>query len=90
MKKSDLSSHVATRASLSRASADSVVDIVFTAIGDALAGGETVTIAGFGTFSARTRPARQGRHPKTGEPITIRASRRPSFKAAKALREALG
>ena len=90
MKRSDLSSHVATRASLSRAAADSVVDIVFTAIGDALAGGETVSIAGFGTFSTKSRPARQGRHPKTGEPITIRASRRPSFKAAKALREALG
>ena len=90
MKRSDLSSHVATQASLSRAAADSVVDVVFTTIGDALARGETVTIAGFGTFSTKSRPSRQGRHSKTGEPIIIRASRRPSFKAAKALREALG
>ena len=90
MKKSDFSSQFAAEASLSKTAADSVVDIVLATIGVALADGETVSITGFGTFSTRTRPARQGRHPRTGEPIAIRASRVPAFKAAKALREALG
>ena len=67
-----------------------MVDVVFTAIGDALTGGETVAIVGFGTSSTKTRPAHEGRHPTTGEPITIRALRRHSFKAAMATREAVG
>lgn len=50
MKKSDISSHVATQASLSKATADRAVDAVFEAIGDALAREESVTIVGFGTF----------------------------------------
>ena len=89
MKKSDLSSHVASQASLSKAAADNVVNTVFSAITDALAKGETVTIAGFGTFTTKSRTARQGRNPRTGESIAIPASTVPSFKAAKALRDAV-
>ena len=89
MRKSDLSSQVAAQASLTRAVADSVVNAVFSAISDALARGETVTIAGFGTFSTKSRPARQGRHPRTGEPIAIAATRAPAFKASKTLRDTL-
>ena len=89
MKKSDLSSHVATQASLSKAAADSAVTAVFAAISDALAREETVTIAGFGTFSTKRRSARQGRNPRTGESITIAASIVPSFKAGKTLRDAV-
>ena len=89
MKKSDLSSHVAGQASLSKAAADNVVNTVFSAITDALAKGETVAIAGFGTFTTKLRAARQGRNPRTGESIAIPASTVPSFKAAKALRDAV-
>lgn len=89
MKKSDLAAHVATQASLSKAVADGVVNAVFTAISDALAQEEAVTIAGFGTFSTKRRPARQGRNPRTGESITIAASKIPSFKAGKTLRDAV-
>ena len=89
MKKSDLSSHVASQASLSKAAADNVVNTVFSAITDALAKGETVAIAGFGTFTTKSRAARQGRNPRTGESIEIPASTVPSFKAAKALRDAV-
>ena len=90
MKKSDISSHVAAQASLSKAAADSAVNAVFSSISDALAREETVTIAGFGTFSTKRRPARQGRNPRTGESITIAASKVPSFKAGKNLRDTVG
>ena len=89
MKKSDLSSHVASQASLSKAAADNVVNTVFSAIADALAKGEAVAIAGFGTFTTKSRAAREGRNPRTGETIAIPASTVPSFKAAKALRDAV-
>lgn len=89
MKKSDISSHVADQASLSKADADSAVNAVFSAIRDALAQEDTVSIAGFGAFSVKRRPARQGRNPRTGENITIAASKVPSFKAGKSLRDAV-
>ena len=89
MKKSDLSSHVATEASLSTAQASGVVDAVFSAIADALTRDESVTIPGFGTFTTKIRGARQGRNPRTGESIAIAASKSPSFKAGKTLRDAM-
>ena len=89
MNKSDIVSRVAAQSSLSRAAADSVVNAVFTAIGDGLTQDEAVAIAGFGTFSIKQRPARSGRNPRTGEPITIAASSVPAFKASKALRDAV-
>ena len=89
MTKSELSARVAAQASLSTAAADRAVSAVFSAIGDALADGETVTLTGFGTFSTKRREARQGRNPRTGESITIAASNVPSFKAGKLLRDAV-
>ena len=89
MNKSELSSRVASDASLSNASVHSVVDAVFAVIADALARGESVNIAGFGTFTTRARAARQGRYPRTGEPLTIAATKAPAFKAGKTLRDAL-
>ena len=90
MKKSDLSALVAGEASLSKADAESAVNAMLGSIGDALAKGETVSIARFGTFSVKDRPARQGRNPRTGESIAIAASKVPSFKAGKELRETVG
>ena len=89
MTKSDLSSHVATEASLSKAQASAVVDTVFSAISDALTRDESVAIPGFGAFTTTHRAARQGRNPRTGESIAIAASKAPSFKAGKALRDAV-
>lgn len=89
MKKSELAAHVATRASLSKASAEAAVNAVFQAMTDALAKEDTVAIAGFGTFTTKRRPARQGRNPRTGESITIAASRVASFKAGKSLKDAV-
>ena len=87
MNKAELASHVAAETSVPKAKADSVVNAVFAAIGEALARGEKVTIAGFGSFGTRSRSARQGRNPATGESIAIPASTAPSFKAGKALRD---
>lgn len=89
MNKADLIAHVAAETSVTRATADRLVGAVFSAIGDALAHDEPVTIAGFGKFTTRSRAARRGRNPLTGEPVDIAASKAPSFKAAKALRDAV-
>ena len=89
MRKSDLVSDVAERASLSKAEAQGGVNALIDAVRDALARGERVSITGFGTFEARSRPARRGRNPRTGESIVIAASKTPSFRAGKALRDAL-
>ena len=63
------------------------VDGVFSGIGDALAIGEEVRIAGFGTFGTRSRPARTGRNPRTREAVSISAPTSPTFKAGKALKD---
>ena len=68
MNKSELLSRAAA-ASMFRTEADTAVSAMFSAIADALAAGETVAIAGFGTFTMRQRSARNGRNPRTGEAI---------------------
>ena len=82
-------SRVANRVSLSKSEASAAVDGVLDAIQDALANGDKVALAGFGTFSVRNRPARTGRNPQTGESIEIAASKSPAFKAGKTLRDAV-
>ena len=89
MKKSDIASRVAGRTGLGRSAAESAVDAVLEAVAEALAREETVRLAGFGTFSTRRRSARTGRNPRTGEPVEIAASKSPSFKAGKRLRDAV-
>ena len=89
MKKLDIAGRVADRTGLNRSVAGNAVDAVFEAMGEALANGEEVRIVGFGNFSTRTRPARTGRNPRTGEAISISASQSPSFKAGKALGDAV-
>ena len=82
-------SRVASRVSLSKSEASAAVDGVLDAIQDALANGDKVALAGFGTFSVRSRPARTGRNPQTGESIEIAASKFAAFKAGKTLRDAV-
>ena len=82
MKKSDILNRIASEALVTKLAADAAFNVVFSSIGEALARGESVTIAGFGTFSAKRRPARTGRNPRTGEPIAIgRRTRCPSRQA---------
>lgn len=89
MNKADVAERLAQRTGMSKAVARDAVDGIFAAIGGALAGGEVVQIAGFGTFGTRSRPARIGRNPRTGEAVSIAASTSPTFKAGKTLKDAV-
>lgn len=89
MTKADLIVAVAETAGIERKQADKAVAAVFDEIKKALIKGDKVQIIGFGTFENRTRSARKGRNPRTGEEIDIPASKLPSFKAGKGLKEAV-
>ena len=89
MNKAELVSHIAADTFSTKADAERIVGAVFSAIADALTRDEAVAIAGFGNFSVSSRAARQGRNPRTGEPVAVPASKVPSFKPAKALRVAV-
>ena len=89
MNKSDIAGRVAGRAGVGKSAAGDAVDAVFEAIAEALARGEDVRIVGFGTFGTRSRPARTGRNPRTGESLNIAASTAPTFKPGKPLRDAV-
>ena len=89
MNKSELAGRLADRMALSKSAATGAVDAVCETIREALAQGEEVRIAGFGTFTTRSRPARSGRNPRTGESVSIPASKAPVFKAGKTLRIAV-
>ena len=89
MNKREMADRLAVGTGLNKAAARDAVDGVFEAIGEALATGDEVRIAGFGTFSVKSRPARTGRNPRTGEPVSIAASKSPAFKAGKTLKDSL-
>ncbi|MDF9715061.1 HU family DNA-binding protein [Nocardioides sp. ChNu-153] len=87
MNKKELVDQVAEATGLGKGEAESAANAVFDAIGKALAAGDKVAVAGFGTFETRERAARTGRNPQTGEEIQIAASTTPAFKAAAALKK---
>ncbi|WP_018234038.1 HU family DNA-binding protein [Thioalkalivibrio thiocyanodenitrificans] len=89
MNKSELIDAVANSSDLPKAQAARAVDAMIDVISSALKGGDQVTIVGFGTFLVRERDARTGRNPRTGESIQIPASKMPSFKAGKGLKDAV-
>ncbi|HEV7370895.1 HU family DNA-binding protein [Arenibaculum sp.] len=89
MNKNDLVAHVADAASLSKTDATKAVDAVFDGIINSLKKGDEVRLVGFGTFAVAERAASEGRNPRTGEKISIPASRQPKFKAGKLLKDAL-
>ena len=89
MNKQDLVSAVADTAGLSKADAAKAVESVFDAVTDELKKSGEVRLVGFGTFSVSRRKESTGRNPRTGEPMTIKASNVPKFKAGKALKDAV-
>ncbi|HOV56688.1 MAG TPA: HU family DNA-binding protein [Rhodanobacteraceae bacterium] len=89
MNKADFIGAVSDAAELTKADAGKAVEAVIAVITATLKKGEDVTLVGFGTFTARKRAERTGRNPQTGETIKIKASTNPSFKAGKALKDAL-
>ena len=89
MTKTELAASVSTTTGLSKKDALFALDATLEAIKNALSSGDTVSILGFGTFSVKERPEREGRNPMTGEPMTIKASKSVSFKAGKGLKDAV-
>lgn len=87
MKKQELVRAVASSTGVSQAVARAVIDGAFAEIGDQLRRGNKVVISSVGTFAVSTRGARRVRNPKTGELMSIKASKSPTFRAAKAFRE---
>lgn len=90
MTKADLIAKIQEKAGLgSKAAAGKALDALLEAIQDALAGGDSVTLVGFGSFKVVKRAARKGRNPQTGAEIDIPASKAVKFSVGKALKEAV-
>ena len=89
MNKTELINAVAEKADLSKKDAEAAITATVDAIAEALTQGEKVQLVGFGSFEVKTRAARVGRNPKTGEEIPIAEAKLPVFKAGKALKDAV-
>ncbi|OGT00391.1 MAG: DNA-binding protein HU [Gallionellales bacterium RBG_16_56_9] len=89
MNKSDLVDAVAKSADISKAVAGRALDATVESIKKALKKGDTVSLVGFGTFKVGKRAARNGRNPRTGETIKIKAAKVPKFSAGKGLKDAV-
>jgi integration host factor subunit beta len=72
---------------ISKKDTEIVVNTIFESMAQALKVGERIEIRGFGSFQVKVREAREGRNPKTGEPVHISAKRTPFFKVGKELKE---
>lgn len=86
MNKTDLVNYVVEQTGMMKKDCEKLVVAFTESISDALAEGEKVKIAGFGTFEVHDRAERDGRNPLTGETIKIAAGKIPAFKAGKALK----
>lgn len=82
----DIAQYLSTTRGLTKADAKACADAFIEAIVDATAKGEEVSIAGFGKFTVKHSPEREGRNPANGEPMTIKATNKVSFKPAKAFK----
>ena len=89
MNKSELVDAIAQKAGLSKADAGKALDAFTDVVKEALHGGDSISLVGFGAFKVAERAARQGLNPKTKEPIQIPAARVPKFTPGKALKDAL-
>ncbi len=89
MNKGELIDAVSSAAGLAKTDAARAVDAVFDTITATLKQGDSVALAGFGSFTVKARAARNGRNPRTGETIEIAASKMPAFKAGKAIKDAV-
>ena len=89
MNKSDLIEAIAAASDIPKAAASRALDAMVESVTDSLKKGESVSLVGFGTFAIKERAARTGRNPQTGQPIEISAAKVPSFKAGKALKDAV-
>jgi DNA-binding protein HU-beta len=89
MNKSEFVDAVANDIGFTKADAAKAVDGVVNVITNALKNGDQLNLIGFGSFQVKDRAARTGRNPRTGQAIEIKASKMPTFKAGKALKDAV-
>ena len=89
MNKTELINAVAEKAGLSKKAAEAAVNATLSAITEGLKTEEKVQLVGFGSFEVKHRPERTGLNPRTKAPVTIAASKVPTFKAGKALKDAI-
>ena len=89
MNKTELINAVAEKAGLSKKAAEAAVNATLSAITEGLKTEEKVQLVGFGSFEVKHRAERTGLNPRTGDSVTIAASKVPTFKAGKALKDAI-
>ena len=87
--KAEFVDKVAAKSGLSKKDAGAAVDAVISSIEESLQAGDEVSFTGFGKFHVANRGAREGRNPRTGETMTIAASRVPRFTAGSGLKKAV-
>lgn len=89
MTKTDLISKMADEAGITKVTAEKALNSFISAVTDALAKGDKITLVGFGTFSVAERAEREGRNPRTGDKLVIEASKVVKFKAGSKLKDAV-
>lgn len=89
MTKNELVEAIASNTELTKTDVDKVINALTDVVTETLAKGDKVAIKGFGNFEVRTRSERTGRNPRTGETMTIAASKSPAFKPSSALKKAV-
>jgi DNA-binding protein HU-beta len=87
MNKGELVDAVAAKTNITKKQADEVISAFLSVVTEAVANGDKVTLIGFGSFERRDRSEREGRNPKTNEPMTIPATQVPAFSAGKQFKE---
>ena len=90
MNKQELIGTLAEKTGLGRQDAARAVEAMLETIGGELRKGNEVRLVGFGTFSVSKRKASTGRHPRTGEPMSIKATSQPKFRPGKGLKDLVG
>ena len=89
MNKTELVAAIADKAEIKKVDAEKALKAFTDVVAEELKKGGKVQLVGFGTFDVLERPARQGRNPRTGKSMKIKASKAPKFKAGKALKDAV-
>ena len=89
MNKSEFIQAMSEKSGLTVKDATTALNATLEVIQESLQKGESVSLVGFGTFEVKELAARTGRNPQTKQPIEIPASKAPSFKAGKPLKEAI-
>ncbi|WP_341531072.1 HU family DNA-binding protein [Nostoc sp. UHCC 0302] len=87
MNKGELVDAVEAKANVTKKQADEIISAFLEVVTEAVANGEKITLVGFGSFERRERAEREGRNPKTNEPMTIPATKVPAFSAGKLFKE---